>query len=71
MSSDQPSSSPPPDKRERTIEDVMWARVARRRARIRAEIQRNRAGGHRVPTWVLAAVLGVILAGWLYLIITS
>ncbi|GLZ00624.1 hypothetical protein Acsp02_78760 [Actinoplanes sp. NBRC 103695] len=78
MSSDQPSSTGPSasgpsssGKRERTIEDVMWARVSRRRERIRAEIQRNRAGGHRVPTWVMAAVLGVILAGWLYLIVTS
>lgn len=58
-------------KPERTIEDVMWGRVERRRARLRDEIKRNRAGGHKVPTWVLAAVLGVIVAGWLYLIITS
>ncbi|MFG1604394.1 hypothetical protein [Actinoplanes sp. NPDC049265] len=56
---------------ERSIEDVLWGRVERRRAKIRAEIQRNRAGGHKVPTWVMAAVLGVILAGWLWLIITS
>jgi hypothetical protein len=59
------------EKRERTVQDVMWGRVERRRARIRAEIQRNRAGGHKVPTWVMAAVLGVLLAGWIYLIVTS
>jgi hypothetical protein len=59
------------EKRERTVQDVMWGRVERRRDRIRAEIQRNRAGGHKVPTWVMAAVLGVILAGWVYLIVTS
>ncbi|MBM2619892.1 hypothetical protein JIG36_30710 [Actinoplanes sp. LDG1-06] len=47
------------------------SRADRRRDRIRAEIQRNREGGHRVPTWVLAAVLGVILIGWLVLILTS
>jgi hypothetical protein len=64
------SSSGKPE-RERSIEDVMWARVERRRAKIRAEIQRNRAGGHKVPTWVMAAVLGVILAGWIFLIVTS
>jgi hypothetical protein len=57
--------------RERSIEDVMWARVERRRAKIRAEIRRNRAGGHKVPTWVMAAVLGAILAGWIFLIVTS
>ncbi|WP_250003913.1 hypothetical protein [Actinoplanes sp. M2I2] len=47
------------------------SRLERRRNRIRAEIRRNREGGHRVPTWVLAAVLGVVLLGWLYLMITS
>ena len=57
------------EKRERTVQDVMWGRVERRRARIRAEIQRNRAGGHKVPTWVLATILGLILLGWLYLIL--
>jgi hypothetical protein len=50
---------------------VLWGRAARRRERIRAEVARNRAGGHRVPTWALAAVLGVILLGWLYLIIAA
>ena len=62
---------PGAEKRERTFEDVMWGRVERKRARIRAEIQRNREGGHRVPTWILAAVLGLLLAGWLYLVIAS
>ena len=46
-----------------------WA--DRRRDRIVAEIQRNRRGEYRVPTWVLAAVLLVILAGWATLIIFS
>jgi hypothetical protein len=64
---------PPPaeDKRERTVEDVLRGRIERRRERIRAEIRRNRAGGHKVPTWVLAVILAAFLAGWLYLIITS
>jgi hypothetical protein len=58
------------EKRERSLEDVMWGRVERRRARIRAEIKRNREGGHRIPTWVLATVLGLLLLGWFYLILT-
>ncbi|WP_164842489.1 hypothetical protein [Actinoplanes solisilvae] len=45
--------------------------MQRKRDRIRAEIERNRAGGHRVPTWVLAAVLGVFLLGWVCLVVTS
>jgi hypothetical protein len=56
---------------ERSGEDVRWSRLERRRDRIRAEIQRNRAGGHPIPTWALAALLGLILLGWLYLIVTS
>jgi hypothetical protein len=60
-----------PDKPERSAEDVMWGRVNRKRERIRAEIHRNRAGGHKIPTWVLAAVLLLLLAGWAALVITS
>jgi hypothetical protein len=56
---------------ERTHEDVLWGRAQRRRERIRAEIARNREGGHRVPTWVLAAILGVILLGWVWLVVGS
>ena len=64
---------PTPDQPEpeRTPQDVLWGRAERKRARIRAEIQRNRAGGHRIPTWVLAVALGVILLGWLILIVAS
>lgn len=54
---------------ERTAEDVAWGRVQRKRERIRAEIRRNRAGGHKIPTWVLAAVLALVLLGWLWLLL--
>jgi hypothetical protein len=56
------------DKPERTAEDVAWGRLNRRRERIRTEIRRNRAGGHRIPTWVLATVVGLFLLGWIWLI---
>lgn len=56
---------------ERTAADVRWGRLQRRRDRIAAEVRRNRAGGHRIPTWVLAAVLGLILLGWLYLVVSG
>ena len=59
---------PPP---ERTVEDILFSRVQRRRDRIRAEIHRNRTGHHRIPTWVLAGALGLILLGWLLLILTN
>jgi hypothetical protein len=66
-------TDPSPDQPtpERTHSQVLWGRAQRKRDRIRAEIARNRAGGHRVPTWALAAVLAVILAGWLWLLVTS
>ena len=61
---------PADEPRERTVEDVLWHRVTRKRDRIRAEILRNREGGHRVPTWVLATLLGLFLVGWAYLLVT-
>jgi hypothetical protein len=42
-------------------EDVR-GRVDRRRDKIVAEIERNRRGEHRVPTWVLALVLVMLVA---------
>jgi hypothetical protein len=63
----QPPDQPPP---ERSVEDVRWSRLERKRDRIRAEVQRNRAGGHKIPTWVLSVLLGLIVSGWIYLIVT-
>jgi hypothetical protein len=67
-----PGQSPGPgQKPERSLEDVMWGRVERKRERIRAEVSRNRAGGHKIPTWVLALVVVLFLLGWLVLVVTS
>ena len=44
---------------------------ARRRAKALAEIERNRAGGHRIPTWVLALALVAMLAAWAAVIALS
>ncbi|WP_203657040.1 hypothetical protein [Actinocatenispora rupis] len=46
-----------------------WA--ARRREKIRAEIERNRRGEFKVPTWVLAAVLVAFVTGWVLLIVLA
>jgi hypothetical protein len=46
-----------------------WLR--RRRARMIAEIERNRRGGHRVPTWALALALAALLAAWAAVIILA
>ncbi len=45
--------------------------VDRRRDRIVAEIQRNRRGEYRVPTWVLAVILVAFVAAWLTWIFLS
>jgi hypothetical protein len=50
-------------------------RTGRRRPargeRVRDEIARNRRGDHAIPTWVLAVVAGVILAAFLWVIVTQ
>jgi hypothetical protein len=43
----------------------------RRRDRFVAEIERNREGGHRVPTWVLALSLLAMVALWATVILLS
>lgn len=73
MTTEKPGESPASaaEQPERTAADVRWARVQRKQARIRAEIERNRAGGHRVPTWALAALLGLVVLAWVILVIAS
>jgi hypothetical protein len=44
-------------------------RIKRRQRRIIEEIERARAGDHKVPTWVLGLILLVLLAGWLAVIV--
>ena len=45
--------------------------VARRRARIAAELERNRRGEHTVPTWVLVVILLALVGGLALLIVLS
>jgi hypothetical protein len=50
-----------------------WARRAERREgrreKIRDEIERNRRGDYKVPTWVLAAILLGLVGAWILMII--
>lgn len=62
---------PPADRPEYTDAEAKWGRAQRRRERIRDEIERNREGGHRVPTWALAALLGLVILAWVLLILTA
>ncbi len=45
--------------------------LGRRRSKIRAEVDRNRLGGHRIPTWVLTAALLLFVAVWAALILLA
>ena len=45
--------------------------IDRRRERMQEEFRRNRAGGHRVPTWALAAVLVLVLLAWFLLVVAT
>ena len=42
--------------------------LQKRRDKVRAEIDRNRRGDYKVPTWVFAVLLVALLAGWLLLV---
>ena len=40
-----------------------------RRDKIREEIERNRRGDFKVPTWVLAALLVALVGAWVLMIV--
>jgi len=40
----------------------------RRRRRIESELERNRTGSYRVPTWVMVVAILVIIGAWLALV---
>jgi hypothetical protein len=71
MTTEKPGRPSADETPERTAADVRWARLQRKRERIRAEIERNRAGDHKVPTWALAALLGLVILAWVILVIAS
>ena len=43
----------------------------RRRDKFVAEIERNRQGGHKIPTWLLALALAAMLTAWAAVILLS
>jgi hypothetical protein len=51
--------------------EASMARAQRRRDKIVAEIERNRRGEATVPTWVLAVILLVLVAGFTALVVFS
>jgi len=57
------------DARAYTPAQVRESWLLRRRQKIREEIERNRRGEYKVPTWVLAALLVAIVLGWVLFIV--
>jgi hypothetical protein len=55
--------------KERTEAEARLGWLIRRREKIIAEIERNRQGDYKVPTWVLAAILVAFLVAWAVVII--
>ena len=73
MSQDTPGteSTPPPTEpdaeKSRPARRKGWAQ--KRREKVVAEIDRNRRGDYKVPTWVLTVALVVLVVGWTTLIV--
>nr|WP_090800853.1 hypothetical protein [Asanoa ishikariensis] len=42
--------------------------LQKRQQKVRDEIDRNRRGDYKVPTWVMAALLVALVAAWLLFI---
>lgn len=70
-SDEQPRATEPVQRDAPPRRDVPLNRLGRRREKIIAEIERNRLGGHTVPTWVLALVLLLIIAGFAAIVVLS
>jgi len=45
--------------------------LAKRKSKVIDELERNRRGEHRVPTWVLAAALIAVIAFWVVIVATN
>ncbi|HZN20379.1 MAG TPA: hypothetical protein VFB84_19635 [Micromonosporaceae bacterium] len=61
----------PEEVSERSYTEARMGWSQRRREKIVAEIERNRRGDHKVPTWVLALVLVAFVAVWAAVIALS
>jgi hypothetical protein len=55
----------------RGAEQARRSWMTRRREKMIAEIQRNRRGEYKVPTWVLVVALLAFIAAWAALIFLS
>jgi hypothetical protein len=60
-----------PDQRARPGGDRLVGWAQRRREKMIAEIERNRRGGHRVPTWALVVLLVAMIAAWAALVLLA
>jgi hypothetical protein len=45
--------------------------VQRRRKKVLAEIERNRRGEHRIPTWAMVLMIVAIVAAWILIVVLA
>jgi hypothetical protein len=70
----RPDGTKPDDERDPDAYPNPRAREAwlvRRRRKIQEEIERNRRGEYKVPTWVLVALLVAIVTAWVLLVVLA
>jgi hypothetical protein len=66
------SQEPRPDERPSRIDSIselMVRRARERREKIVAEIEANRRGDYKIPTWVLALALVALVGGFVVFLI--
>jgi hypothetical protein len=62
--------SEPPRSDERPMDVISpFSRVQKRRDKIVAQIEANRRGEYKVPTWVLVVILLAFIGGWVAVIV--
>jgi hypothetical protein len=59
-----PQADPDPEKRDNYPPSSTVAWLRRRREKAVAEVEANRRGEYRVPTWVLVTALVVVVLAW-------
>jgi hypothetical protein len=68
---DQPSRRPGEDDPFATPTERRRSVVERRREKIAAEIERNRRGDYKVPTWAFVVAIVFVVGAWLALILSA
>lgn len=64
----EPETAPRLDMSATRPEVIRQGWLQKRQQKVRDEIDRNRRGDYKVPTWVMAVLLVALITGWLLLV---